>query len=153
MFFSPWYFHTQFSTVLSPGDSLGFFSISSCVCVLFKNIMISSGRRNHIPAGAVLRILHTHTHTHTRTHHPLKETLREGFKYKVFLGERIPLGKWGNETEKKGSYHICYWISYRCGQLGLSPAGTWENCVEHTLELSHPGDEEMGFYPLPLSHH
>lgn len=31
------------------------------MCVLFKNIMISSGRRNHIPAGAVLRILHTHT--------------------------------------------------------------------------------------------
>ena len=95
----------------------------------------------------------SYTHTHTHTHHPLTETLREGFKYKVFLGERIPLGKWGNETEKKGSYHICYWISYRCGQLGLSPAGTWENCVEHTLELSHPGDEEMGFYPLPLSHH
>lgn len=145
--FSPWYFHTQFSMVLSPGESWFFLSFFMGVCVIFKNIMISSGKRNHIPAGAVLHILHTHTH------HPLKETLREGFKYKVFLWERISLGKWGNETGKKGRYHICYWTSYCCGQLGLSPAGTWENCVEHTLELSHPRVEELGIYPLPLSLH
>lgn len=132
--------------VLSPGESW-FSSLSSWVCIIiFKNIMISSGRRNHIPAGASLT---SYTHTHTT---PWKRLWEKDLSTRCFFGGDLTGEMGGNETGKKGRCHICYWTSYCCGQLGLSPAGTWENCVEHTLELSHPRIR-AGIYPLPLSLH